>query len=274
LPYTPGSEGAGIIHALGPGVSDFKLGDKIWQIGSISGTYAQYNICDVKSAKRLPDKVGFEAAAAVSIAFRTAYRALMQVGRAKPNETVFIHGASGGVGIAAIQIAKAAGMSVIGSAGTENGMNLIETQGCRAVNHRQSDRKAYLNQIQKATKGKGADVIVEMLANANLNFDMDVIANKGRIVVVGNRGSIDGVDCRKLMMKEASVTGCMIANSSDKEADEALAAIEAGLKLGIYNPPVGLSFALDKAEEAHVEVLEHKSGSSGKIVLKPWDDDE
>eukprot|EP00468_Gymnochlora_sp_CCMP2014_P000556 CAMPEP_0167743278 /NCGR_PEP_ID=MMETSP0110_2-20121227/1925_1 /TAXON_ID=629695 /ORGANISM="Gymnochlora sp., Strain CCMP2014" /LENGTH=340 /DNA_ID=CAMNT_0007627627 /DNA_START=69 /DNA_END=1091 /DNA_ORIENTATION=- len=278
LPYTPGTEGCGVVVDVGSDVKDFKVGDKVWQTGSLTGTYAQYNICPSYHAWKLPKNYAADKGAAISLAFRTAYRALMQKANAKPKQTVFIHGASGGVGLAAVQIARTAGLKVLGSAGTEEGRKLILDTGCHvSLNHREKDRKNYLSQIKDATNGKGADIIIEMLANRNLNFDMEALAKGGRIVVVGNRGEIDGVNCRLLMQKEASVTGCMLPNFGSKDPldeteVEAIAAIQAGIKAGFYQPIVGTRFPLDKAADAHVEVMEHKTGSAGKIILTPWEE--
>mmetsp|Transcript_24593 Transcript_24593/g.59188 ORF Transcript_24593/g.59188 Transcript_24593/m.59188 type:complete len:331 (-) Transcript_24593:68-1060(-) len=268
LPYTPGSEASGIVHSVGSDVKDYKVGDRVWQTGSLSGTYAQYNLCDVKQHVHcLPDNVPF-AKGVVSTAFRTAYRALFQRAQAKPNQTVFIHGASGGVGLAATQLAISQGMKVIGTAGTEQGLKLVKKQGCtEVINHRMEDRKKYTDAVLTATGG-GPDIILEMLANKNLNFDMQIIGKGGRIVVIGNRGTIDNVNPRLLMGKEAMVIGVSLPGPAHEQ--EAIAAIQAGLSTGALNPVVGPVFKLEDASKAHVEVIEHKAGTSGKIVILPF----
>ncbi len=122
LPYTPGSDGAGLVKDAGPGVTLFKPGDRVYLSGSLSGTYAALALCEENQVHSLPEKTSFAQGAALGVPYATAWRALFQKAAAKKGETAFIHGGSGGVGIAAIQIARAAGLRVIGTAGTGKGL--------------------------------------------------------------------------------------------------------------------------------------------------------
>ena len=149
-------------------------------------------MCEESQLGPLPDDTSFEAGAGVWTPYATSYRALFEKAGSRSGETVLIHGASGGVGIAAIQWAKNAGLKVIGTAGSDEGKNLVLKQGARTSpwttfvgRGRAADAK---NKIMEFTSGKGVDVIVEMLANLNLLLDFDVLAMFGRIAVVGNRG--------------------------------------------------------------------------------------
>ena len=185
-PYTPGADGAGIVEAIGEGVTRVTVGDRVYTAGSVSGTYAEQTLCKESQVHPLPERASFAQGAAVNVPYATAYRALFQRAQASPGEVVFVHGASGGVGIAAVQLARAAGMSVIGTAGTEQGRRLVAEQGAHHVlNHRAS---GYLEQVLALTNGRGADVILEMLANVNLGNDLNVLAQSGRVVVIGNKG--------------------------------------------------------------------------------------
>lgn len=270
LPYTPGQECSGVVVAVGEGAgAEFKVGQRVWQSGSVSGSYAQFNICDAKQhAQPLPARVSFASGAGISVAFRTAYRALFERARASAGETVLVHGASGGVGLAAVQLAKWKKLRVVGTAGTEKGLKLLKDQGCDAVlNHRTADRKAYQDAVIAACGGTGPDVVIEMLANKNLNLDMTVVARFGRIVVVGNRGTIDSVNPRLLMQKEATVVGVMLPGPAQEQS--ALCEIRKGLECGSLSPVVGTTFKLSEAPEAHIEVIEHKTGACGRIVLLP-----
>jgi NADPH2:quinone reductase len=151
--------------------------------------------------------VTFSQGAGVHVPYATAYRALFQLARTKPGETVLVHGASGGVGVAAIQLATAAGIKIIGSAGSIEGLKLIKTEGAQhAVNHSSPD---YQKHILDLTNGRGVDVVVEMLANVNLGHDLKMLAPHGRVVVVGSRGSVE-INPRDLMTREAAVLGLIV----------------------------------------------------------------
>ena len=125
LPYTPGSDAGGVVLSVGEGVTRVKAGERVYIAGSLSGTYAEQALCNEGQVHRLPDNVSFEQGAALGVPYGTAYRGLYLRGEAKAAETVLVHGASGGVGTAAVQIARAAGLVVIGTAGSERGMQLV-----------------------------------------------------------------------------------------------------------------------------------------------------
>src|SRR6187401_3020934 len=188
LPYTPGKDGAGIVEVVCDGVTKFKPGDRVYTAGSISGTYAEFALCDEKHLGRLPENVSFEKGAGIWTPYATSYRALFQKAHAVKGETVLIHGASGGVGIAAVQWAKNAGLKVVGTASSDEGKQLVTDQGADHVfDHSDVD---HFSEVHEFNGGKGVDVIVEMLANENLERDFEALAMCGRIVIVGNRGSI------------------------------------------------------------------------------------
>jgi len=263
LPYTPGKDAAGIVETVGANITKFKTGDRVLTADSVSGTYAEFCLCEEKHLIKLPENISFEQGAGVFVPCATAYRALFQKAKAEAGETILIHGASGGVGIAAIQWAKNAGLKVIGTASSEEGRNLVKEQGADFVfDH--SD-KNYLNEIKEATDGKGVEIILEMLANVNLVKDFEVLAMFGRVVVIGNRGSLD-FNPRLAMGKDASVFGMSLFNAPEKEMSEIHAAIFGGLSEGFLNPVVGKTFPLADAARAHHAVIEEKA--FGKIVLK------
>ena len=133
LPYTPGGDGAGVVMSVGKGVSRVRAGDRVYVAGSVSGTYAEQALCLESRVHRLPDEITFAQGAAVGVPYATAYRAMFQVGKAQAGETVLVHGASGGVGIAALQLGRAAGLIMIGTAGTQRGSELVRQQGAHHV---------------------------------------------------------------------------------------------------------------------------------------------
>ena len=260
LPYTPGKDGAGIIESVGENVTKFTVGERVLTADSVSGTYAEYCLCEEKHLIKLPENISFEQGAGVFVTFATAYRALFQKAKGAAGETLLVHGASGGVGTAAIQWAKNAGLTVIGTASSEEGQKLVREQGADFVfNHADEN---YLQAILKATGG--VDVILEMLANVNLVKDFDVLKMFGRIVIIGNRGSLD-FNPRLTMGKDVSIFGMALFNAPDAEMEEIHAAIYEGLSAGFLNPIVGKTFPLAEAVEAHRAVIEKKA--FGKIVL-------
>jgi NADPH2:quinone reductase len=264
LPYTPGSDAAGVVESLGSGVKDLAVGDRVYVGGTATGAYAEQCLCDATQAHRLPPSVTFAQGAAVNIPYATAYRALFQIAQARAGETVLVHGASGGVGVAGVQLARAAGLRVIGTGGTERGRQLAAVQGAHHVlDHR---APGYLDELMRLTSGRGADVVLEMLANVNLAKDLTVLAPRGRVVVIGNRGSIE-INPREAMRRDAQILGMVLFNASPQELASAHAAIIAGLENGTLRPVVGKEIPLAEASAAHRDVME--PGSHGKIVLVP-----
>ena len=262
LPYTPGKDGAGVVEAIGNGVTSVKPGDRVYTAGSISGTYAEQGLFTDKQLGKLPDNVSFEKGAGVWTPYATSYRALFQRAVAKSGESVLVHGASGGVGIAAVQWAKDAGLKVIGTASSEEGKQLVEQQGADAVfDHTDED---HFGEIREYTGGKGVDIVVEMLANVNLERDFESLAMFGRIVVVGNRGSLQFTP-RLAMTKDATICGMSLFNAPADKVAEIHTAVVDGLTRGAIDPIVGESIPLADAPRAHHQVIENKA--SGKIVL-------
>ena len=264
LPYTPGSDAAGVIEAVGAGVTSVKPGERVYVGGTLSGAYAELALCTEAQVHPLPGNVSFAQGAAMNVPYATAYHALIHRGHAAEGETVLVHGASGGVGIAAVQIARARGMTVIGTAGTARGRQLVAEQGAHHVlDHTAAD---YLKELTDLTGGRGPDVILEMLANVNLQKDLDVVARFGRIIIIGNRGTIE-INPRGTMGKDATITGLALWNASAAELASIMAALTAGLANGTLRPVVGRQFKLADAAAAQRAVLE--PGAYGKIVLLP-----
>ena len=262
LPYTPGSDAAGVVFSIGEGVSGVKAGDRVYTAGTISGAYAEQALCDESQIHQLPQRVTFPQGAGVYVPYASAYRALFQRARAIPGETVLVNGASGGVGTAAVQLARAAGMTVIGTAGTPDGLKLVHEQGAHHVlNHHSPE---YMNEVLTLTGGRGVDVILEMLANVNLGKDLKALAREGRVVVVGSRGQVE-IDPRDTMGRDASILGMSLLVAPAEALASIHLALIAGLENGTLNPIVDEEIPLAEAARAHKEILE--PGSHGKIVL-------
>lgn len=264
VPYTPGFDGAGIVESVGPGVKHRSVGARVYVASSLTGTYAEKALCTEFQTHPLPQGISFGQGAAIGVPYGAAFRALFQKGRGVPGETVLIHGGSGGVGIAAIQLARAAGMRVIATAGSEPGVQHVLRLGAHhALNHHEP---GYLSQVNDLTCGVGVDLIVEMLANVNLGQDLVVLAQGGRVAVVGSRGQVE-IDPRDLMRHEAAVFGIILFNASPSELASMHAAFLAGLENGTLRPVVSRELPLTEAAAAHHLVME--TSSFGKIVLVP-----
>ncbi|NXU54230.1 QOR oxidoreductase, partial [Turnix velox] len=265
LPYTPGSDVAGVVEGIGEHVTAFKKGDRVFTLATISGGYADYAVAAANSVFPLSDKLDFRQGAAIGIPYFTAYRALFQKGHAAAGESVLVHGASGGVGIAACQIARAHGLKVLGTAGTEEGMNMILRNGAhQAFNHREA---GYIDKIMEHTGMKGVDIILEMLSNVNLANDLQLLSQAGRVMVVGSRGPIE-INPRDTMSKESSITGVSLFLATEEEKRECAAALLQGVEAGWLKPTVGSQYPLEEVAKAHEDII-HCRGARGKMVLLP-----
>jgi NADPH2:quinone reductase len=262
LPYRPGNDGAGVIEQVGAEVNEFKPGDRVYTAGSISGTYAEFALCKKEQVHPLPANVSFAQGAAMGTPYATAYRGLLQRAVAKPGETVLVHGASGGVGTAAVQLARARGLRVFGTAGSDDGLKLAREQGAHEVfDHRAPD---HFEQVMKASGGRGVDVIVELLANVNLGKDLTILAKGGRVAVIGSRGRVE-IDPRDTMQRDVDIRGLVLPNTPPKELASIHAALVAGLENGTLRPVIRKELPLAEATEAHRALME--PGAMGKIVL-------
>jgi NADPH:quinone reductase len=240
LPYTPGFDGAGDVD-----------------------TYAERMVCTPQQVFPLPAHVSYAAGASLGVPAATAHRALFGKAQARAGETVLVHGASGAVGTAAVQLAQAAGLRVFGTAGTDDGLALVREQGAeQAFNHRDAGR---VDAIRQATDGRGVDIVLEMLANANLDTDLALLAKGGRVIVIGSRGRVE-IDPRQTMGKEAAVLGMTLWNVPPDEVFRIDTALTAALEDRTLRPVVGRELPLAEAARAHREILEG-SGTAGKMVL-------
>src|SRR6266566_7034654 len=272
LPFIPGSDAGGEIEAVGAHVKTCKPGDRVFLHGTAAehthghygGAYAQKAVCNLDHIYRLPASLSFGQGAAMGVPYATAYRALFHRAQTKPGETVLVHGATGGVGIAATQIARAHGITVLGTGGSEDGLKSVRDSGANAVfNH---TKPGYLDEIMKATGGRGVDVVLEMAAHINLDKDLGLLATRGRIVVIGNRGRVE-IDARQAMGKDAAILGMTLFNISDADMASINSYMVAGLANGTLKPVVGREFPLADAARAQDAVM--APGAHGKIVLVP-----
>ena len=262
LPYTPGSDGAGVVEAVGEGVKKVKREDRVYVARTLTGAYAEYALALEEQVHPLPARIDLKQGAGIWVPYGTAYHALYHSAEAHASETLLVHGASGGVGNAALQIGRAMGLKVLGTAGTPKGLELAKQQGAHQVfDHRKA---GYQEEILQATGNRGVDIILEMLANVNLSNDTKLLANNGRVIVIGSRGEVT-IDPRQLMARRASIRGFTLWAITPAEEADIHAGLFAGLENGTLRPIVGKELPLAEAARAHKEILE--PGSVGKIVL-------
>ena len=260
LPYTPGADGAGVRT---------DTGERVYVSGSLSGTYAEYALCREEDVRPLPDALSYAQGAALGTPYTTAYRALFQRARATAGERVLVHGASGGVGLAVVQLALAAGLEVTGTAGSQAGSELVAAQGAvRVLDHHDP---GHLTAAVELTGGDGSTdpnftIVVEFLANANLGADLKALAPRGRVIVVGSRGPVE-VDARDLMNAEGAILGMRLPNARAEEVEAARAAVDTGLHSGVLRPVVGRELPLAEAARAHRLLMERPA--LGRLVLVP-----
>jgi NADPH2:quinone reductase len=257
LPYTPGWDGAGI---------DRGTGARVYFSGTTTGrglgAYAELVTCRRDQVHPLPDRLSFAQGAAIGVPYATAWRALDRA-QARPGETLLVHGASGGTGLAAVQLGKGRGLRVIGTAGSMEGLEILRAQG---VNHAVRHGAAgTVEEVLALTGGGGVDVIVEMLANANLDHDLAMLAPNGRVAIVGNRGRVE-IDPRQAMAREATIVGIMLWLATDEELTAIHRGLAPGLADGTITPVIGKEIALAEAARAHEAVM--SPGARGKIVLR------
>lgn len=263
-PYIPGSDAAGVVQSVGDGVESVSVGDRVYTSETLTGAYAELTLCEESMVHPLPDATDFEQGAALGVPYPTAYRALFHRGRPVFGETILVHGATGGVGTAAVQMAHASGLHVLATGGSEEGRELATGQGADVVfDHHAED---HFQRILDETGGRGVDIILEMLANVNLGEDLEILAPFGRVVVVGSRGTVE-IDPRNTMGRDADVRGMSLFNVPENEMQQIHRALYVGLSRGWLDPVIGSTVPLAEASRAHRAVMSR--GHTGKIVLVP-----
>lgn len=267
-PYTPGHDAAGLVEAVGEGVTRVSPGDRVYTHRTLSGAYAEYALAAEGMVQRLPERLSFRQGAALPTPYYTAYRALFERLHVRPGRTLLVHGATGGVGVAALQLARAHGLHVIGTAGSDDGAALIAPWCHTVLRH---GAPGFVDDVLAASPGgRGVHYVLENLANVNLQADLQVVAPMAgaAICVVGSRGDVT-VTPRLLMAKEATLTGVMLWGNAGDDWDAAAAHIHAGLAAGTLAPLLGTVYTrLEDAPAAHEEVIAHAGGARGKIVIE------
>jgi NADPH2:quinone reductase len=269
LPYIPGSDAAGKVVSVGATVTRVKPGDRVYVYGTrdgLLGTYAEQTVCPATRVFPLDPRLTFAQGAGLGVPYTAAYRALIHRGNAKSGETVLIHGATGAVGLAAVQLARHRGMRVIGTGGSKATLDVVRAQGADvAVSH---DAPGYRDEIMAATSGRGVDLVLEMAAHLNLDHDLTMLTHGGRIVVIGSRGRVE-IDPRHAMNREAAIMGMVVFNAPEADVLSIHADLGTELAKGALNPIVREELPLGDAARAHEMLASLSPDAVGKIVLIP-----
>lgn len=266
LPYIPGTDVCGEVEAVGAGVTHVKKGDRVFG-RAVTGGYAEKTCLAASEAIPLPASLSFTEGAAIPIPFYTAYRALHHKAALKAGETVLISAGGGGVGVAAIQLAKLAGARVFTTVGSaEKAARTRELGAGVAINYKEQDFAA---EVQKLTDGKGVDVIIENVASDNLAKDLPILARDGRIVLIGT-GTGKGPDghfaIMYALMKDANLLGMSLVNAGPviPEMATALTNLFAAGKLKAI---VSKTYPLPEAQQALADLVAGRV--FGKLALTP-----
>ncbi len=266
LPYTPGVDGAGIVEGIGEGVTNVAVGDRVFiaslKGGPSTGTFAQKVVCNQTSVHPLPEHISFEQGAALGVPALTAYRALFQRACLKPGQTVLIHGASGGVGLQAVQMAKSHGAKVIATASKPEGKKMVQQAGADMIIDHVTEET--IKDVLALTDGNGPDVIIEFLANINLETDLKLIAPFGKIVIIGNRGSIE-INPRLAMQKECDILATALWNAPQEEYEQSIHGVIGMLTSGALRPIIGTTLPLQQASQGFEQLA--KGIGNGKMIL-------
>ncbi len=266
LPDTPGLEAAGEIDAVGAGVTNFKPGQRVAALGG--KMYAEYALAPATQVIPIPDSISFEQAAAFPVQVLTAWHMLHTAHEIGPGQTVLVHSAAGGVGIVAVQIAKAAGARVIGTVSSDSKAALVREYGADdVINYSTKDFAAEANRI---TSGGGVDLILDAVGATTLNKGIGCLAPFGHLILYGRSGGApEPLNLFRLFEKSTKVSGFTLYTVS-AVPDVMRRGIEESFKLiteGKLKLLVGKSFPLVQAAEAH-KFMESRQ-SVGKLVLIP-----
>ncbi|TBR41950.1 NADPH:quinone reductase [Marinomonas agarivorans] len=265
FPHTPGLDGAGTVVQVGTNVTEFKQGDRVYFNRNLTGSAAEFAVCAPANTFPLAPTLSFEEGACLGVPYTTAYRALFDRAQAKAGQKVLVHGGTGAVGLAVVQLALAAGLEVVASTSTDAGEALLKAQGVKQVlRHNEADHLAPFQPTDTPVSASGFDIIIEMLANHNLAEDLKALAHGGCVAVIGNRGTVE-INPRDLMARDASVVGVALANVKPEELKRIAKALYPLLQGKLLKPVVRKTFALSELSQAHEEVL--LTGALGNLVV-------
>jgi NADPH2:quinone reductase len=264
-PFIPGSEGAGEVVAVGPGVNGFKAGDRVMSRHRLGG-FAQLGNAKAEDCDRIPSAMSLDEAAVFRNVYHTAYHALLQRGRLKAGDWVLIHGAAGGIGLPAIQIAKLYGAQVIATASTEEKRAVCLEEG---ADHAIDYQAGFRDKVMELTSGRGVDIIYDPVNGPTFEESLRCLTWSGRILILGFLGGAPALArTNYLLIKGIEAIGVRIGGLSEAHPEIAAANIKTLVELagqGKLKPRIWRRFPLEAAAEAMQALIDRKV--IGKAVL-------
>lgn len=272
LPFVPGLDGAGIVRESRDSGGAFKEGDRVFFHLPAPGALANQVVVPETNLGILPSSFSFAEGAALGIPALTAGYTLFYLAGLQEGATVFIHGGSGAVGLAATEWLRAANQNqakrpyrIISSAGTPEGLAMLRHRpGVEVVNHHQPD---YREEILELTEGRGVDCLLEMNAHLHLNHDLDLLAPRGRIMVIGNQGEIS-INPRRLMVKLGEIRGVTLFHAEPEQRRHLIREISRLTAQGYLRPWIGRTIPATRAGEAFAALAERLPGKTIITDLK------
>lgn len=268
LPYTPGTEGAGTVAEIGPGVEGWKLGDRVSGGLGTTGAFAERMIVPAATARRIPDGVGFDAVTGLNYAYGTTLYGLRYRADLQPGETLLVTGAGGAVGLSAVEIGKLMGARVIATASSEEKLALCRERGAdETINYATDDLK---NRAKELTDGRGVDVIYDCVGGDKAEQALRAIAWEGRFLVIGFTAGIPSIPLNLTLLKSCQIVGvfygAMAAREPEKNAAISNQLID-WVASGDLRPHVAGHYPLERAGEALRALIDRKA--AGKLVVTP-----
>lgn len=266
LPFSPGAEVAGVVQAVGEGVTNLRPGERV--IASTTwGGYAQQVLAQAERVIRMPEGMDFETAAGFLIAYGTSHHALKDRGALQPGETVLVLGAAGGVGLAAVEIAKAMGARVIAAASSDEKLAVCREHGADAtINYTTQDLR---ERIKALTDGRGVDVVYDPVGGELSEPALRSMAWRGRFLVVGfAAGPIPSVPLNLALLKGCSIVGVFwgaFVRNEPRANEQELRELVDWVREGRLRPRISGVYPLERCAEALQQVMDRKV--TGKIVL-------
>ncbi len=268
LPFSPGHEAAGIVREVGAGVTRVTPGQRVLAI-TAWGAYAEQVVSDEARVFAVPDVMSFKEAAAFAFVYQTSYCALVHRAQVQPGEWLLVHAAAGGVGLSAVQVGKALGARVIGTAGTAAKLEIAKQSGADVIVNYQSED--WVERVKEVTDGRGADVVYDPVGGDVFDGSSKCIAFEGRLLVVGFAGGrIPSIAANRVLLKNISVVGVhcgLYQRRGSPLVDQWMEALYAMYAKGQVRPVVYRTFPLKDAAQALAAISSRES--YGKVVLIP-----
>lgn len=265
LPYIPGSEAAGVVEAVGPGVSHLAEGDRVF-CGGMGGLFAQSNLFRATGLAQIPEAMSFESAAVFAVNYQTAYYALADRARVRPGETLLVLGAAGGTGFAAVQVGRHLGLRVIASASTPDKQAVARAGGADAVVT--SGAPDWREQVVAANGGKPVDVVFDPVGGEATEPAFRGLGYDGRHLVIGFTAGIAALRTNLPLLKSASLVGVQMRDHALKRPAEAAAMRRKVIELagdGLFSPAIAARYPI--ADYAAAMNAAFSGKAAGRIVL-------